>query len=95
MMGHIEHFSVFAGPDPSGHADLLKLVSAAVVYVDKRVDELAAQRERELKAIAPADLLKLQDARIVRLDPTQLGWSRGELQRRLEKLKTSSTEETD
>lgn len=81
--GHM--FAVYAGPSPEGHANLLSLVAMAIRYVETAISSLWQEFDAAARVIPPDDLLKLPLAAVQAQGPADMGKSRGDIRRGMER----------
>jgi hypothetical protein len=80
-IGHGHIVSIYTGPEPNGHIDLLRFVGVAIAFAEAKVQKLQSQFDGEVSAIPLADLLKAPLAQVYGMEPAEMGLSRGDLQK--------------
>lgn len=83
--GQGEMFAVYAGPSREGHANLLALVAMALRHVEAEILSLRQQFDAAAQAIGPEALLKLPVAAVQPQAPADMGKSRGDIRRGMER----------
>lgn len=87
ILGHGQIRANYRGPAAEGHADLLRVIRQAFRFVESRIEQTTICLLAEAEAMSAEDRLKLPAARIQGQDPSQMGKSRGDVRKAIQRTR--------